>query len=307
MIDSVFIIGMIQATIRMAAPILITALGCVIAEKAGLLNIGLEGQMLAGSFFAFLTVYFGGGLWLGIIAAMAAGGLLGLVFSYLTVSRLTNQIVVGAAMNMFALGITGFIYRAAVGVTGTTNSIPQFDTIAVPVLSHIPVLGRILFQQNILVYISFLAVPVVWFFLSKTAYGYELRAAGEHPRAVDSLGIDVIAIKHRAVIVQGILAGFGGAYLTLAYSSSFVENMSAGRGFYALAVVIFGGWNPWGILGGSLLFGMADAFQLRMQSLGVNIPYHFLLMLPYVLTVVILSGLIKKAKPPATECVPYER
>ncbi len=305
--NSVLLIGFIQATIRMSAPLLITALGCLLAERAGLLNIGLEGQMLTGAFFAYLVVYQGGSLWMGFVAAILVGALMGLMFAYLTVTRLTNQLIVGAAFNMFATGLTGFIFRAAVGVTGTTNVIDQFPVLKVPFLSHIPFLGVVLFQQNILVYGFFLTVPLVWYFLNRTSYGFQLRAIGEHPRAVDSLGIDVIKYKYMAVLVQGAFAGMGGAYLTLAYARSFVENLSAGRGFIALTSVIFGGWTPWGTLAGCMVFGAADAFQLRMQSLGVNIPYHLMLMLPYVLTVVILAGALKKAKPPAMECVPYER
>ncbi|MEI7885606.1 MAG: ABC transporter permease [Clostridia bacterium] len=305
--DNVFIIGLLQATLRMATPILLAALGCLIAERAGILNIGLEGQMLCGAFFGYLTVYFGGSLWLGMFAAGLSGVLLGLVFAYLTVTKLNNQMIVGAAFNMFALGITGFIYKAVVGVTGTTNTIPQFKVISIPLLSKIPIIGKLLFEQNILVYLTLLIVPVIWFVLWKTSYGYELRAIGEHPSAVDSLGIDVIKYKYIAVILQGMLAAFGGAYLTLAYANAFVENLSAGRGFIAMAVVIFGSWNPFGALLGSLVFGFADAFQMRMQSIGIAIPYHFMLMLPYVLTVLILAGFIKKAKPPAMETVPYKR
>ena len=305
--NSVMLIGFVQATIRMTAPLLITALGCLLAERAGLLNIGLEGQMLVGAFFGYLAVYFGMSLWIGVLVAMIAGALMGVVFAYLTVTKLTNQLIVGAAFNMFALGLTGFVFRASVGVTGTTKAIAQFAPVEIPLLSKIPVLGPIFFQQNILVYIFFLMVPVVWFFLNRTVYGFQLHAIGEHPRAVDSLGIDVIKYKYCAVIVQGALAGLGGSYLTLAYARSFVENQTAGRGFIALTSVIFGGWSAWGSLLGCMVFGAADALQLRMQSLGVAIPYHLLLMLPYLLTVIILAGALRKAKPPAMEAVPYDR
>jgi ABC-type uncharacterized transport system permease subunit len=302
-----FITVLVQASFRMATPLLLTAMGSILSERAGILNIGLEGMMLCGAFFAFATVYMGGSLWAGVASAALSGAILGLGFAYLTVTRLTNQTVTGAALNMFALGLTGFAYRSMVGVTGAAVKVDQFSALKIPLLSEIPVLGPALFQHNVLVYITFIIVPVVWYYLSKTSSGYELRAVGEHPRAADSLGIDVFLVRYKAVILSGILAGIGGSYLTLAHANTFIEGMSSGRGFIALAVVIFGKWNPFGAVLGALLFGAADALQLRLQALGFRIPYHFMLLLPYVLTMAVLAGAVGKAKPPASEGVPYER
>jgi len=298
---------LLQASVRMGTPLLATALGSILTEMPGILNIGLEGMMLCGAFFAFATAYLTGSIWLGVLAAALVGAVLGVAFAYLTVTRCADQVVTGAALNMFALGLTGFAYRSLFGATGQAVRVNQFPVIEVPGLSSIPVLGPMLFQHNLLVYITFALVPIVWFYLFRTAAGYEMRAVGEHPRAADSLGIDVFAQKYKGVILGGILAAVGGSYLSLAYAGTFIEGMSSGRGFIALAVVIFGRWNPFGAVLGALLFGAADAVQFRLQALGFNIPYHFLLMLPYVLTLVVLAGAVSKARAPASECVPYSR
>jgi ABC-type uncharacterized transport system permease subunit len=305
--DDVLLSGLLQACLRMATPILITALGSIYSEKAGLMNIGLEGMMLCGAFFAFAAVFLGGSVWIGVLVAGLCGSLLGLAFAYLTVTKPTSQAVVGAALNMFALGLTGFAYRSLVGVTGAVVSIEQFPSLKIPILSSIPFLGPALFEQNILVYLTFVAVPLVWYSLWRTGWGYELRAVGEHPRAADSLGINVFLMRYQASIICGALSGIGGAYLSLAHANTFIEGMAAGRGFIAMAVVIFGKWNPFGAVLGALLFGAADALQLRMQAIGINIPYHFMLMLPYILTMTVLAGAVGKARPPAAEGTPYIR
>ncbi len=302
-----FVYNLLEATLRMGVPLLFASLASVLSERVGVYNLGIEGLVLSGAFFAFGGAYVTGNVWVGIISAAVAGAVLGLAFAYLCITRCAELFVTGAAFNMFALGLTGFCYRALVGVTGAAVKVPQFSAIPIPVLSQIPVIGDLLFNNNFLVYLGLVLVPVVWLYLYRTAPGYELRACGEHPRAADSLGIDVFKVRYAGVMVGAVLAALAGAYLTLAHANTFIENMSAGRGYIAFAIVIFGRWNPVGALLGSLFFGATEALELTLQAYGVAIPYQFLLMLPYVLTMIVLAGAMGKAKPPAAEGVPYSR
>ncbi len=301
------VIHLLEATLRMAVPLLFASLASVLSERCGVYNLGIEGLVLSGAFFAFGGAYITGSVWIGILSAAMAGAVLGLAFSYLCITRVAEQFVTGAAFNMFALGLSGFCYRALVGVTGAAVKVPQFGTIKIPVLSSIPVIGNLLFNNNFLVYLGLILVPIIWFYLYRTSSGYEMRACGEHPRAADSLGIDVFKVRYAGVMIGAVLAALAGAYLTLAHANTFIENMSAGRGYIAFAIVIFGRWNPVGALLGSLFFGATEALELMLQAQGVDIPYQFLLMLPYVLTMIVLAGAMGKAKPPAAEGIPYSR
>lgn len=295
--------------VRLAAPLLLAALGELFAERSGVLNLGIEGMMLMGAISGFWITFITKSLFLGVLAAVMVGGLIGLLMAFLSISLRANQIVAGLALWIFGLGLSGFIYRAGIWGPYVYPTVSTFGNIAIPGLSGIPALGPILFNQSVLVYLALIAVPICFFFLFKTTWGLKVTAVGENPRAADTLGIKVYRTRYICVIIGGILAGVAGALLPLVWMGSFNENMTAGRGFIAFALVIFGAWKPWRILAGSLLFGSIDAVQMRLQaSGGIWIySYQFLLMLPYILTIVALVILSRRAGAPAALTKPYIR
>ncbi|HVM94848.1 MAG TPA: ABC transporter permease [Candidatus Acidoferrales bacterium] len=290
--------SLLQSTITMAVPLLLAGLGELIVERAGVVNIGLEGMLLSGAFASMIATYFTHSPALGLICGCAAGGLLAALFAYVVVLLNGNQVVVGTALNLLAIGVTGVAYRAVFGVTGAALTVDGFALQPVPLLSSLPVLGPF-FDQPLLGYAAFALVPMISFALFRTLAGVKLRMVGENPRAAAAQGVAVRPVQIGALLGCGILAGAAGTYLAIAYAKTFVEGMSAGRGFIALAIVIFGRWSPWGVLAASLLFGMATALQFHVQALGLAIPYQFLLMLPYVLTLLVLAGYAGKTRAPA--------
>lgn len=289
-ISTSFIISWIQSSIRLSTPFLLAGLGETISEKAGIVNIGLEGIMLIGAFFSFTVALYSGSIWLGIISAILLGMLVGVIFGVACVFFKANQLVVGLAVNMFAIGITGFLYRTFVSTSSETIKIEILPALKIPLLCDIPILGPALFNHNIYIYLSILLVPFTQFFLRRTHLGLSLRSVGEHPRAADTLGIRVDLMRFWTVVVCCGLAGLAGSYLSTAHANTFVELMSGGRGFISLAVVVLGKWNPFGVLLASLLFGTANSIQLRLQSIGYEIPYHLFLMIPYVITILAVIG-----------------
>lgn len=303
-----FLQSILAATWRMATPILYAAVGEVFSEKAGVINIGLEGVMLIGAFSAYSVAFESGNLWLGLLAAILAGILSGLIFALFTITIKANQIVVGAAFNMIGMGITGFLYRTMYTESAGALSLKTFPTIEIPFLSSIPFFGEVLFKHNIMVYATLLVVPLATFVLYKTAFGLSIRAVGEHPKAADTVGVNVFSMRYVSVMIGTALAAVGGAFLVLAYADQFVEGIVSGRGFIALAVVVFGRWKPWGAFWSSLLFGVFYALQLRIQTMpNVTIPYQFLQALPYLATLVVLIGFNKRrVKTPKTLGVPYK-
>lgn len=294
-----FIVGLLTATVRMMIPILLSALGETYSERAGILNIGLEGIMLISAFCAFLGSYYFNSAAVGILFGAASGLLVGLVAAFLSVTLQINQMISGIALNMAAAGLTSFFYRVMFGVLPIPPQAKSLPVLEIPVLKNIPFLGEILFQHNILVYAAFILVPVSSIILYKTSFGLKIRAVGENPKAVDTVGVSVNGVRYSAVCICGLLTGLAGTCLTIGQLNMFMDNISAGRGFIALAAVIFGKWNPKGVLFASVIFAFADALQLRLQSLGFQIPYQFLVMLPYVLTVVALAGVVGRSKGPA--------
>jgi ABC-type uncharacterized transport system permease subunit len=298
--------SLLQSAVTMAVPLLFAALGELVAERAGIINIGLEGMMLTGAFAAMAVTYFTGTPWLGVAAAWGAGLVLAALFAYVVVVHSANQIVVGTALNLLALGLTGVAYRAIFGVTGAALTVTGSSPVALPILSSLPIVGAAFFSQNALGYLAFALVPVLGFGLYGTIPGLKLRMVGENPHAAEAQGVAVRFTQTSALLACGILAATGGAYLAVAYAHTFVEGMSAGRGFVALAIVIFGRWSPWGILGAALLFGLATAVQFHVQALGLAIPYQFLLMLPYVLTLLVLAGYAGATRAPAALGVPLD-
>ena len=297
----------LTSTMSMATPIMLAALGELIVEESGIINVGIEGAMLAGAFFALAATYFSGSIALGLGAGMLAAVAIDAIFAMLVVNLAANQVVTGTALNILALGVTGVFYRKLFGVTGKAFMVTPVAKIPLGPLARIPVLGPVLFDQNALVYFTFILIPIFWYLISRTRYGLRLRAAGERPEAADALGLGVYRIRWEALIVAGVLTGLAGAYLTLAYANTFVENISAGRGFVALSVVILGRWNPWGLAGASVLFGAAMALQFGLQALGTAVPYQLFLALPYALTLVVLAGVGGEAAAPSALGEPYRR
>jgi simple sugar transport system permease protein len=298
--------SLLHSMVTMAVPLLLAALGELLAERAGVINIGLEGLLLTGAFAGMVVTYLTTLPLCGLLAAWGCGLSLTLVFAYVVIVHRANQIVVGTALNLLAVGLTGVAYRAIFGVTGATLTVAGLDPIPLPYLSAVPLLGPSLFSQTALGYLAFLLVPLVWFGLYQTIPGLQLRMVGENPAAAAAQGVPVRRTQLLALLGCGFLAATAGAYLAIAYAHTFIEGMSAGRGFIALAIVIFGRWSPWGILGAALLFGLATALQFHVQALGLPIPYQFLLMLPYVLTLLILAGHAGAAKAPAALGTPLD-
>ena len=303
-----FIVALLSASIRLTVPILFAALGGMYSERSGVNNIGLEGFMLMGAFTGVVGAYYSGSPWIGIIAAMVSGVFIAGIFAFATVKVKINQIVSAVATNLLAVGLASYFFRALFGITTVPITVESFSPLKIPILSDIPILGDILFSHNILVYICFLLVPISSFILYKTSWGLSIRTVGEHPMAADTVGISVDRLRTICVLISGGLAGLGGAFLSLGQFNMFVDNMVSGRGFIAVAAVIFGKWSPKGILLASLLFGFADALQIRVQMMdAINIPYQFLLMFPYVLTIIAVTGIVGKSEAPRALGKPYEK
>jgi ABC-type uncharacterized transport system permease subunit len=296
-----------SSSIGMATPILLAAIGELLVEESGIINVGIEGAMLCGAFFALTVTYFSGSTVLGLGAGMAAGGAINAILALLVINLAVNQVVAGTALDIFAVGVTGVFYRKFFGITGKAFIVKLIPKLRFGRLTDIPILGGALFNHNVLVYLAFALVPSTGFLLWRTRYGLSLRAAGERPEAADSLGLDVYRLRWQALLVAGLLTGLGGAYLTLAYAGTFVENISAGRGYVALAVVILGRWKPWGLAAAAILFGAAMALQFGLQALGTTIPYQIFLALPYALTLVVLAAVGGQAASPSALGEPYRR
>lgn len=302
-----FLVSFLIATVRASIPILLAASGEIYSERSGVVNINLEGQMLMGAFFGFLTAYLTGSLFLGTVAAALVGVVFAMLFGFACITRKASQIVVGITLNILALGLTSFLNRAFFGTAASLPRVDVYPVLPVPLLHHIPYLGAILFRHNGVIYGSVALALVSYVVINKTTFGLELRSAGEYPRAAETMGINVFRMQYLALVVCGALAGMGGAYLTLGMLGRFMEGISAGRGFIALALVIFAKWHPVKLIAAALVFGGANALQMRMQAYGIGIPYQIMLMLPYIVTVIILIITGTKTTAPAALGVPYER
>ncbi|MDF2473827.1 MAG: transporter permease [Lachnospiraceae bacterium] len=291
---------LLLSTIRMATPILIVALAELYSERAGQVNIGLDGIMAFGALVGFLTSYITGSPYLGILAGAVGGLLINMVYAFCTITLGAEQIVYGMAINIFAPALASFIYKIYFGISSTLAQATLMKVMPIPFLSKIPVLGPVLFNHTIIVYLTYLLVPFTYLFFTKTKPGLNYRAVGEYPKAAESLGINVVRQKYIASMICGALAGIGGAYLTTCYISTYSDGVVSGRGFIALSAVIFGRWMPGGVLLAALLFGFTDALQLRFQVMSSATPYQLLAMIPYLSTLFVLAFLgIKKAGPKA--------
>ncbi len=289
--------GMLQATVVRAVPIALAAMAGILCERVAVINIGIEGMLLAG---AFAGALFGSifGNFFGLILAVLVGGFFGFILAALVVTFRVDQIIAGVAINIFVLGITSFLTSHLLKSNPELNDAPVFKSINLPVLSDIPVLGPVLFKQNIFVYFSIFIVIISTYYLFKTAYGLRARAVGEHPKAAETLGISVLKTRFHHVIMGGMIAGLGGAWFTLGSVGRFDEGMTGGRGFIGLAAMIFGRWHPVGALFAALIFGFADSLQQKLAILRTPIPSEFLAMAPYLVTIIVVAGIVGNAKPP---------
>jgi simple sugar transport system permease protein len=289
-----FIINILALGVPFSVALLLASLGEMVNQRAGIFNLGCEGIMAMGAFLGILIPYsvgHGGSTpelfnVLGLAAAVGAGAVMGLFFGVVVVSFRAPQGIAGIGLQMFGVGTAGTLFRHFVG---GTQSVPGISAVSIPVLSKIPVLGSILFSHNVLVYISFLLVPAIWYVLFKTPWGLQVRAVGTYPRAADSIGIKVNRIRYEALAVGGAMAGLAGAYLSLCQAKMFSDSMIAGRGFIAVALVYFGHWSPVRIMGGALLFSLAQSLQLAIQGQGINFPYELAVMLPYIMVIGVLA------------------
>jgi general nucleoside transport system permease protein len=306
--DQLLQVGFLAAIVRIATPLLFATLGEMLSERAGVLNLGIEGIMLAAAMSGFTVAFFAGDPWVGAAAAIATGALLGLVHAVLTVALGLSQHVAGIGLTLFSSGLAYYVYRLVFGQQSTPPSIKGFATLPVPILSDIPVVGPVLFDQFALTYIAMALVPLLAFILYRTPWGLALRMVGENPRAADSAGVNVLAVRFQAVILGGALMGIAGAFLTMAQFNAFTFGVISGRGWIAIALVVFGRWDPLRSAGAALLFAAIDALQLRLQAAGLgHIPYEAFLVLPFLLTIVAMAVMSRDAVAPAALLKPFRR
>jgi simple sugar transport system permease protein len=296
----------LDAAIRLGVPLSLAALGETVSERSGVINIGLEGSIIAGALGGALGALAFESAGLGVVTGAGAGLTVALVFAVFAIGMGADQIITGTAVTLGGLGMTGAIYQARFGATGTELSLPTLAAAPVPVLSNVPWIGSALFDQAPTAYFAYVLAPLVWLYLFRTAWGLELRAVGESPRAAQAAGVGVLRVRFFATLFGGAMAGIAGAHLSLAHAGTFSEGMSAGKGFIAIAVVVLGRWNPILVLAAGLFFGAASALQFFLQALGLDLPYQLFLALPYVLTLAALAGWVGRARAPAALALPWD-
>jgi simple sugar transport system permease protein len=304
---SLNLVGMLGSTLLRAVPLTLGALSGVLCERAGVVNIAIEGMMLSAAMVATVVGSVTHNLWLGLLSGIATGAVMALLHGVLSIRYKVNQIVSGTVINIFATGMTSYISAKFLQVYQALNNPGTFPRWPIPGLSSIPLLGPIAFNSNIFLYAMFVLLFVVQFALFSTRWGLRLRSVGEHPKAADTLGINVFRTRYVAVLLGGMMAGFAGAYFTLGSVGRFDEVMTAGRGFISLAAMIFGDWTPFGSFGAGLIFGFADSLATKLAILGVQIPSEFLLMAPYLATMVVLAGVVGRGHMPTADGTPYEK
>ncbi|MET4589965.1 ABC transporter permease [Arthrobacter sp. 754] len=298
--------GLIAGSVTLAVPLVFGSLSGVLCERVGVVNIAIEGQLLGGAFTAAIVASVTGNPFMGLLAAAVAGAVISMVLALFSIKYLVNQIIVGVVLNVLVSGVTGFLFSTVMQAnTDLFNSPGRLPIIDIPVLSSIPIIGPILFRQSVVGYLMYIAVFVVWVGLFKTKWGLRVRAVGEHPQAADTMGIKVNATRFWNVTLGGAIAGIGGSFFTLVAIDSFTKEISGGRGFIALAALIFGRWNPIGAFFAALLFGFADNLQSIVTIIGTPVPSQFMAMLPYLVTVLAVAGLVGRSRPPAASGIPY--
>ncbi|CAN7267705.1 simple sugar transport system permease protein [Arthrobacter sp. PvP023] len=303
---SISLAGLIAGSVTLAVPLVFGSLSGVLCERVGVVNIAIEGQLLGGAFTAAMVATLTRSPFIGLLAAAVAGALVSMVLAVFSIKYLVNQIIVGVVLNVLVSGLTGFLFSTVMQANKAQfNSPGRLPIIDIPVLSSIPVIGPILFKQSVVGYLMYIAVIVVWVGLFKTKWGLRVRAVGEHPQAADTMGIKVNATRFWNVTLGGAVAGIGGSFFTLVAIDSFTKEISGGRGFIALAALIFGRWNPIGAFFAALLFGFADNLQSIVTIIGTPVPSQFMAMLPYLVTVLAVAGLVGRSRPPAASGIPY--
>ena len=303
----VVLIGILTSGIRLATPYLFASIGEMFGQRSGVYNLGVEGIMLMGAFAAFYATLTTGNLWLGLLAAIVVGGLMGVVMAVISITFQAEQGISGIGLYLFGLGMSELLFQKMLGTVETVNG---FGPVSIPVLSELPIIGPILFQQSLMTYMAYLLVPIAWYVLYRTTFGLKIRAVGENPAAADALGVSVKRTRYMTVTLGGMLAGVAGASLSIALLNVFQQNLTSGIGFIAVALVYFGGWRPYGVLFGALLFSMVNALQLWIQALNIPIPFdasELLIMLPYVLTILVLMFSAGRVRKPSALGVAYER
>jgi ABC-type uncharacterized transport system permease subunit len=298
------LVGILTSMIRLATPFLYAAIGETFAQSSGVVNLGVEGIMLLSAYGAFYVALTTNNLWLALITAALIGLLMGLLMSFISVTLKAEQGISGIGLYMFGLGTSSLLFKITIG---TVKTVDGFQPLKIPILSGIPVVGPILFQNSLPVYGAFLLVPIAWWVLEQTTLGLKIKSVGQNPAAADSLGINVDRIRYFSVCLGSVLAGLAGASLSIALVNLFEDNLTAGQGFIAVALVYFGGWSPWGVMGGALLFSIVNSIQLWMQVIGVKISSDVAVMLPYLLTIAALTVTFNRVRQPAALNKPFER
>ena len=303
---SAFVVTWLAASLRLAGPVLLAALGETFAEQSGVLNIGIEGTILLGALASFLASYYKGMIWISLLAAVLVGIAANFILAWMYVTVRASQVVAGLVFNVLALGVASAVYRKALGNSALPESIAMFQPLHIPFLSNLPGIGPVLFGQTILFYLTIALAAAAHFILYRTNFGLALRASGENPAAADSAGISVARMRYAGTLISGAAAGMAGGYLVLAQVGLFRESIVSGQGFIALGIVIFGRWNPLKAAAAAIVFGACDALQLSLQIFGTHIPSQLLLALPYLVTILAISGLFGgKAVQPAALMTPY--
>lgn len=305
--ESMSLAGILQTTLQRSVPITFGAMSGIICERAGVVNIAIEGMLLSGAFASAVVGSATANPWIGIAAGIVTGGLLAGLLAVLAIRYLVDQIVAGVVINILVTGLTSFLEARVLVPLPKLNNPEQFGPIAIPFLSDLPLVGGILFRQNLFIYVCIGCIFLLHFMLFTTRWGLRVRAVGEHPMAADTVGINVFYVRYRNVILGGMLAGLGGAYFTIGSTGSFQQEMTAGRGFIGLAAMIFGGWAPFGAFLAAIVFGFAEAVQVRLSILNIDLPSQFLQMVPYIVTIVVVAGLVGRVRAPAADGRPYKK
>lgn len=303
---SLSLVSLLNGAVLLSVPMIFGSMGGLLCERSGVVNIAIEGQLLLGAFTAVLVGSLTKSPWAGLVAAMVGGMLVSTLLAVFAIKYLVDQVIVGVVVNVLVSGLTGFFFTRVLEPNASVlNSAPKLPAFAIPGLSEIPVLGPVLFNQNVLVYIMYIVVATIWFALNKTRWGLRTRAVGEHPKAADTLGVNVNRLRATNVLLAGAVAGMGGAFFTLVSVSSFNSDMTAGQGYIALAALIFGRWTPIGALSAALLFGFSLNLQFVLSILGTSVPTELLAMLPYLVTIFAVAGLVGRSRGPAAVGIPY--
>lgn len=302
--DASVLIGIASSGIRLATPYLYAAIGETFGQRSGVLNLGVEGIMLMGAFSGFWAVYTTDSLLIGVLVALLVGLLMGLLTAFINVTLKAEQGISGIGIYLFGLGLSELLFHQSFDSVVTVSGFPR---IRIPLLSDIPVIGEIFFRHNLLVYVAFALVPLAWFVLNKTTLGLKIRAVGQNPQAADAMGISVARVRYFTVMFGGVMAAMAGASLSIALLNVFQQNMTAGQGFIAVALVYFGSWRPFGVMGGALLFSTVNALQLWVRTKGIDIPAEYASMAPYLLTILALVFASQRVDQPAALTKPFER